>query len=157
MTIVFSLFSKPHAEPYTTRYGWAIFVPKMQSAVDTLEQSGCRWSLLSNLQCNSETSWHLWVQFGRRLEEAGWDRLFRCKLVNSFRVGSRMISEGFDLIKLAYLFYVFVQTNLSKRYRPRSDAAKSGVWSGSTLFATHPAILYIHRLKNGGSLKRLIR
>ena len=30
---------------------------------------------------------------------------------------------------------VFVQTNLSKQYRPRSDAAE--------LFATHPAILYI--------------
>ena len=31
-------------------------------------------------------------------------------------------------------------TGLSKQCRPRSDAAKRGVWSGSTLFATHAAI-----------------
>ena len=51
--------------------------------------------------------------------------------------------RGFDLIVLPYLFYVFGQTSLSKQSRPRSDAASRGVWSMSTLFATHPAILHI--------------
>ena len=30
---------------------------------------------------------------------------------------------------------------MSKQCRPWSDAAERGVWSGSTLFATHPTIL----------------
>ena len=65
----------------------------------------------------------------------------------SFRVGSRMISEGrgewgVDLIKLAYLLYVFGKTTMSKKCRPTSDATERGVWSGPTLFATPPAILY---------------
>ena len=47
-----------------------------------------------------------------------------------------------DLFKLAYLLYVFGKTSLSKQCRPRSDAVHRSVWSGSTLFATHPAILY---------------
>ena len=51
--------------------------------------------------------------------------------------------RGVDLIVLPYLLYVFGQTSLSKQSRPRSDAAERGVWSGSTLFATHPAILHI--------------
>ena len=42
--------------------------------------------------------------------------------------------------KIPYLPYVFRQTGLSKQYRPRWDAAERGVSSGSTLFATHPAI-----------------
>ena len=33
------------------------------------------------------------------------------------------------------------QISLSKLCRPRSDAAERGDWSGSTLFATHPAFL----------------
>ena len=41
---------------------------------------------------------------------------------------------------LPYLSYVFGQTGLSKQFRPRWDAAEFGVSSGSTLFATHPAI-----------------
>ena len=46
------------------------------------------------------------------------------------------------MIKLPYLLYVSGQTGLSKQCRCRSDAAKWGVWSGYTLFATHPAILH---------------
>ena len=42
---------------------------------------------------------------------------------------------------IPYLPYVFGQTGLSKQYRPRWDAAEHGVSSGSTLFATHPAVL----------------
>ena len=49
---------------------------------------------------------------------------------------------GLDLIKLAYLFYVFGKTMLGKQCRPRSDAAKRGVSLGSTQFATRSAILY---------------
>ena len=40
------------------------------------------------------------------------------------RVGSRMISEGAYLIKLACLLYVFGNISLSKQCRPRSDAAE---------------------------------
>ena len=46
-----------------------------------------------------------------------------------------------DLI-ISYLLCVFGQTGQSKQCSPSSDAAKRGVWSGSTLFATHPAILH---------------
>ena len=55
-----------------------------------------------------------------------------------------MISEGVgvDLIKLPYLLYVFGQIDINKQGRPRSDAAEHGVCSGSTLLATHSAILY---------------
>ena len=53
-----------------------------------------------------------------------------------------MISEWFDLIKLPYLLYVLGQAGLIKQCRPRSDAATRGVRSGSTLFATHTAILH---------------
>ena len=49
------------------------------------------------------------------------------------------ISPAFKYL-LPYLPYVFGQTGLSKQYRPRWDAAKRGVSSGSTLFATHPAV-----------------
>ena len=63
--------------------------------------------------------------------------------------GSRMISErlvvGVDWIKLPYILYVIGQTGLSrlsKQCKPRSDAAERGVWSGSTLFAPHPVIVY---------------
>ena len=41
----------------------------------------------------------------------------------------------------SYLYKVFGQTGMSKQRRPRSDATKRGVWSGSTMFATQPAIL----------------
>ena len=50
--------------------------------------------------------------------------------------------EGFDLMILPYLLYVFGQTGLCKQCRSRSDAAERDVWSGSLLFATHPAILH---------------
>ena len=36
---------------------------------------------------------------------------------------------------------VFRQTCQSKQCRPWSDATFCGIWSGSTLFATHPAVL----------------
>ena len=41
---------------------------------------------------------------------------------------------------IVYTVYVFGQTDLSKLCRPRRDATDRGVSSGSTLFATHPAI-----------------
>ena len=47
----------------------------------------------------------------------------------------------FNLIILRYLLYVFGQTGLCKQCRPRSDAAEWIIWSGFTLFATHPVIL----------------
>ena len=58
------------------------------------------------------------------------------------RGGYRRISEEFDLIILPYLLYVFGHTGLGKQCWPRSDATKCSVWSGSTLFTTHPAILH---------------
>ena len=51
-------------------------------------------------------------------------------------------------ILLPYLPYVFGQTGLSKQFRPRWDAAERGVSSGSTLFATHPAIFTQHWVVN---------
>ena len=48
--------------------------------------------------------------------------------------------RGFDLIILPYLPYVLGQTGLYKQCRPRSDAAECSIWSGTTLFVTHPAI-----------------
>ena len=47
----------------------------------------------------------------------------------------------FDLKELPYFHYAFGQASLSKQCRPRSDAAERGVWSGSTHFAIHTAIL----------------
>ena len=50
--------------------------------------------------------------------------------------------RGFDLIKLPCFLYVFGQTDHRKQCRPRSDAGECSIWSGSTLFATHSAILH---------------
>ena len=49
------------------------------------------------------------------------------------------IAEVVELISLSN-FMCFELTSLSKQLRPRSDAAKRGVWSGSKLFATQPAL-----------------
>ena len=38
-----------------------------------------------------------------------------------------------------------IRTDTCKQCRPRSDAAESGIWSGSTLFATHPTLLQAHQ------------
>ena len=62
--------------------------------------------------------------------------------------------RGSDLIKLPYLLYVYGQTDLSKQCRHRSDAAERGVWSGSTLFATHSAILQTLTVSKMHLLKR---
>ena len=62
--------------------------------------------------------------------------------------------RGFDLIILPYLLYVFGQTGLSKQCRPRSDATERGVWSGSTLFAIHPAIMHTFSGSKMDLLKR---
>ena len=74
-----------------------------------------------------------------------------------YRCGSKRISEGLDLIILPYLLYVFGQTSLGKQCRPRSDAAERGVWSRSTLIATHPAILHTFTGSKMDLLKRRIR
>ena len=58
-----------------------------------------------------------------------------------FSCRSRLISEGVQFDQCPYLLYVFGKTVLSKQCRPRSKATECGVSSGSTLFATHPAIL----------------
>ena len=63
---------------------------------------------------------------------------------------------GFDLIILPCLLCVYGQTSLSKQCRHRSDAAQCGVWSGSTLFATHPAILHTFTNSKMDLLKRSI-
>ena len=65
--------------------------------------------------------------------------------------------RGFDLIIIPYLLCVFRQTGLSKQCSPRSDAAERGVWSGSTLIATHPAILHTLTGTKMALLKRRIR
>ena len=60
--------------------------------------------------------------------------------------------RGVDLIILPYLLYVFGKTGLSKQCR--SDAAERGVWSGSALFTTHPAILHTFTGSKMDLLKR---
>ena len=50
--------------------------------------------------------------------------------------------------KILYIHYVFRKTGLSKQCRPRLDATECSVQSGSTLFATHPAILNTNKDDN---------
>ena len=75
--------------------------------------------------------WSVWW-FCKRIETP--DLIWQGRIQNYFL-------RRFDLIILPYLPYVFGKTCLSKQCRPWSDAAECGVWSGSTLFATHPEIL----------------
>ena len=42
---------------------------------------------------------------------------------------------------LPYFSWVFKETSLWKRARPRSDAIERGVWSGSTRLSTRPAVV----------------
>ena len=72
------------------------------------------------------------------------------------RGGPRRISVGvwFDY---NIVLYEFGQTGLSKQCRPGSDTTEHGVWSGSTLFATHPAILHTFTGIKMDLLKRGIR
>ena len=65
-----------------------------------------------------------------------------------FRGGSRMISEG---VRFNQITVLYKKTGLSKQYRPRL------VQSGSTLFATHPAILYTFIESKIDLLKRSVR
>ena len=44
---------------------------------------------------------------------------------------------------LPYLLQVCRQTGLSKQFRPRPDATECGIWPGSTLFATYPAVVFV--------------
>ena len=60
----------------------------------------------------------------------------------SGEVGGGGGGGGARFDQISYLPYVFGKTDLSKQRRPRSDAGKCGVWSGSTLFAILPAILH---------------
>ena len=56
--------------------------------------------------------------------------------INGLNEGT-LVRGRFDHYRLLTLS---IRTNLNKQLRPRSDAAERGVWSESTLFATHPAI-----------------
>ena len=53
-----------------------------------------------------------------------------------------MIFEQVQFDQLPYLFFTIRQTTLSKQWRTRLDSTECGIWSGSTLFATHPTILH---------------
>ena len=55
------------------------------------------------------------------------------------------------------LYSTYSDRHLSKQCRPWSDAAERGVWSGSTLFATHPAILHAFKCSKRDLLKVKIR
>ena len=55
-------------------------------------------------------------------------------MIGLYRGGSRIVCEGFDLMKLPYLSYVFERTRLNKQCRPKL--------AGSTLFVTYSAILH---------------
>ena len=47
------------------------------------------------------------------------------------------------LYNLNIMYTGSIQIGLSKQCRPNSDATELSVWSGSTLFAAHPAT-FIH-------------
>ena len=55
-------------------------------------------------------------------------------MIGLYRGGSRIVSEGFNLITLPYLSYVYERARLNKQCRPKL--------AGSTLFVTYPAILH---------------
>ena len=112
-------------------------------------------------------SWHTWLNFRQFLQVdrfpdfpfallhtmfilkmhfllLQWEKiLYVLGKIRFSRADPRWLLKGFDLVKLLRFLYVFGQRDLSKQCRPRSDAAKRGVWSGSTLFATYRAILHI--------------
>ena len=44
--------------------------------------------------------------------------------------------------------YVFGLTGLSKQWKPKSDAAGRGFWSGSILFVAHPAVSINEKIVN---------
>ena len=81
-----------------------------------------------------------------------WNKVTRFTLLTL-----RRTSEGFDLIILSYLLYVFGKTGLAKQCRSRSDATERGVWSGSTLFCTHQTILHTFTGSKVDLLKRSLR
>ena len=64
---------------------------------------------------------------------------------NSINMDQEVVKSLFALFEISPLLL-----GISKQCRPRSDAAKRRVWSGSTLFATHPAeFRYISRYSCG--------
>ena len=67
------------------------------------------------------------------------------------------ISEGVLVNHITVLILRIWTDRLGKQCRPRSDAAECGVWSGSTLFATHPALLHIFTGSEIDLLKRSLR
>ena len=60
---------------------------------------------------------------------------------------------GDDLIKWPYLLYVSGHIH-EQTPQPRSDVTQPAVWSESTLFATHPAILHTFTGSKMNFLKR---
>ena len=86
---------------------------------------------------------------------------FFCREIRKMALRSAVDPGGFlrrlDLIILPYSLYILRQTGLSKQCRLRSDATKCAVWSGSTLFATHPTILHTFSDSIMDLLKRSIR
>ena len=80
-----------------------------------------------------------------------WVSTFSC-MAGQERIQDGLWGVQFDQITILTLH---ILTDLSKQCRPRSDVAATecGIWSGSTLFATHPAIL--HTLT--GKIKRRMR
>ena len=58
-------------------------------------------------------------------------------LIGLYKGGSRIITEGFDLIKLQHLPYVFGNTGPSKQSRPKADAAERRVMSQEKASAKH--------------------
>ena len=94
-------------------------------------------------------------KYGQQFRE--WEMINFFKVIAFKGTNPGRFLKGFDLIILPYLLYVFGQTGLNKQCRSRSDAAKRGVWSRSTLFATHPAILRTFTGSKMDLLRRSIR
>ena len=79
-----------------------------------------------------------WYSFELTAEKFQWVPIALDK--RSSQIFFWVLHKNVLWIKLPYLPYVFRQTGLSKQFRPRWDASECGISSGSTLFATHPAI-----------------
>ena len=59
------------------------------------------------------------------------------------RVRHKVHSSRWDFFTFTVFTLKIGQTGLSKQCRLRSDAAERGVWSGSTLFSTQPAVFFL--------------
>ena len=133
LTFVVRLCGKAHVKP-------TISVAQRRRTVTAIEQiKACIFNTFTS------TSFFLFVQVydSHRCYSNNWTKQKTPSRNHNLTTGRNQEDFwGFYLIILPYFLYVFGQTGLNKQCRPRSNSAERGVWSGSTLFASHPAIVH---------------